>query len=80
MLDRMGRDYDEVRKLLAYNIRARRTAMGLSQETLAFNAELDRTYISQIERAVGNPSLLVICKVASVLSVDVRELFNSSSD
>lgn len=80
MLVQMGRDYDQVRKQLAYNIRLRRRDMGLSQEALAFNAELDRTYISQVERSVGNPSLLVICKVACALGVDVQELFNAVPD
>jgi transcriptional regulator with XRE-family HTH domain len=76
----MGRDYDQIRKLLAYNIRAKRSEKGLSQEALAFGAELDRTYISQVERCVGNPSLLVLCKLAAVLDVDIQELFEAASD
>jgi len=80
MLSLMGRDYDQVRKQLATNIRALRGQRGLSQEALAFGAELDRTYISQVERCVGNPSLLVLCKVAAVLGVDIRELFDAAPD
>jgi len=76
----MGRDYDQIRKQLAHNIRIRRAAKGLSQEALAFEADLDRTYISQVERCVGNPSLLVLCKLASVLGVDIQELFDTTSD
>jgi transcriptional regulator with XRE-family HTH domain len=49
--------------------------MNLSQEELAFRAELDRTYISQIERGVGNPSLLVLLKISSVLKVEIVDLF-----
>ncbi|WP_070269799.1 helix-turn-helix domain-containing protein [Duganella sp. HH101] len=71
----MRRDYDQIRKQLAYNIRVLRGQKGLSQEALAFGAELDRTYISQVERCVGNPSLLVLCKIAAVLNVDINELF-----
>ena len=74
----MGRDYDQIRKQLAYNIRVRRSQLKLSQEALAFNAELDRTYISQVERCVGNPSLLVLSKVAAALGVDIQELFDGS--
>ena len=74
----MGRDYDQIRKQLAYNIRVRRSQLKLSQEALAFNAELDRTYISQVERGVGNPSLLVLSKVAAALGVDIQELFDGS--
>ncbi|MDP3670348.1 MAG: helix-turn-helix transcriptional regulator [Telluria sp.] len=72
----MGRDYDQIRKQLAYNIRARRGQKGLSQEALALSADIDRTYISQIERGVGNPSLLVLCKLAAILEADVGELMS----
>lgn len=70
----MGRDYEQIREQLASNIRALRSRKGLSQEALALSADLDRTYISQIERRVGNPSLLVLCKLAAILEVDVVEL------
>ena len=50
--------------------------MGLSQEELAFRAELDRTYISQIERGVSNPSLLVMLKIATALKVEMVDLFD----
>lgn len=72
----MGRDYDQVRKQIAQNVKALRSQKGLSQEALALNADLDRTYISQIERGVSNPSLLVLCKLATILDADVAELIN----
>lgn len=78
MLSPMGRDYDQLRKQLAYNIRELRAKQGLSQEALALSADVDRTYVSQVERCVGNPSLLVLCKVATVLGVDIQELFEVS--
>lgn len=70
----MGRTFDQVRQCLAHNIRTLRSQHGLSQEALALNAEVDRTYVSQIERAVGNPSLLVLCKLAAILEVDTLDL------
>lgn len=45
-----------------------------SQEALALSADVDRTYVSQIERAVGNPSLLVLCKLGAILETDVLDL------
>lgn len=78
MLSCMGRDYDQIRKQLAYNIRVLRGQKGLSQEALALSAELDRTYISQIERAVGNPSLLVLCKLAAILETDMCQLVSEA--
>lgn len=56
-------------------IGALRKDAGISQEELAFRASIDRTYISQIERGVGNPSLLVIFKIAQALKVSMNSLF-----
>jgi len=46
----------------------------LSQETLAGYCELDRTYISGLERGRRNPSLTCIFKVANGLNIEVEEL------
>ena len=54
MLVVMGRDYEQVRQDLARNMKDFRGKRGLSQEALALSADVDRTYVSQIERAVGN--------------------------
>ena len=70
----MGRDYEQVRQNLARNMKDFRGKRGLSQEALALSADVDRTYVSQIERAVGNPSLLVLCKLGAILETDVLDL------
>lgn len=67
---------ERVCSLFGENVKACRQEMGLSQEELAFRAELDRTYISQIERGVSNPSLLVMLKIATALKVEMIDLFN----
>jgi transcriptional regulator with XRE-family HTH domain len=76
----MARDYERVRQQLAFNVRRLRAEKELSQEELALNAEVDRTYVSQIERAIGNPSLLVLSKLGHVLGVDVRDLLDAKKD
>lgn len=48
-------------------VREAREALGLSQEDLGFKAELDRTYVSGIERGVRNPTLKSILRVARAL-------------
>jgi transcriptional regulator with XRE-family HTH domain len=58
------------------NVRRRREAAGLSQEALAEKAELDRTYISGIERGVRNPTLLSAARVASALKTTLSQLVN----
>ncbi len=62
------------RRRLSKNVRLLRLKTGLSQERLALEAGVDRTYVSQIERNTGNPSLLVLSKLATVLKVDIGEL------
>jgi transcriptional regulator with XRE-family HTH domain len=58
-----------------WTIRALRKRRGMSQEALAAKCELDRTYISGIERGTRNPSLTNILKIADSLSVSASELF-----
>ena len=76
----MGRDYEKVRQNLAHNIKTLRMKRSLSQEALALSADVDRTYVSQIERAVSNPSLLVLCKLGAVLGTDLSSLLENPDD
>ena len=56
-------------------MRRRREKLGVSQEHLAHDAGIHRTYIGDIERGVRNPSLVNICRVAKALQVKPSELF-----
>lgn len=56
-------------------MKALREAKGWSQEELADQAGLHRTYISAVERAVRNPTLTVIERIARALKVPIAELF-----
>lgn len=67
----------QTQQKLAANIKALRLEFGLSQEALAHDAEIDRTYISQLERALVNPSLGVLVRVAGALDVTVIDLLKS---
>lgn len=58
-----------LREIFAANLKARRKALGLSQEELAHRAALDRTYISALERQLYSVSLDVIETLAEVLGV-----------
>ncbi len=58
-----------LRGTLAYNVRLLRFKNGISQEELAFRCELDRTYISAVERCVWNVALSNIEKIAGALEV-----------
>lgn len=64
----------EIREVFARNLRALRQAKGLSQEELAHQAGLDRTYISSLERSVYNASIDVVERLANVLGVEAADL------
>lgn len=60
-----------------FRIKQLRLAKGISQEELGALANLDRTYISGIERGKRNVSLKNIVLIADALQVSVAELFNT---
>jgi len=76
----MEKQFDQLRQTLGQNVRRLRVERGLSQEQLAFESEIDRTYVSQIERAVINPSLFVLFRASTVLGVSVGDLLVTGPD
>lgn len=68
----------EIREIFASNLRQYRQARGLSQEELAHRAELDRTYISALERCVYAASIDVVGKLAAVLEIEPADLLAAS--
>lgn len=66
----------DVRHRLAANMKRLRKERGWSQETLADEASLDRTYISGIERVVRNPTVTVIDRVSVALECTLGELLD----
>ena len=71
---------DSLRGHLAYNIRHFRLERKLSQEELAFRCELDRTYISAVERCIWNVALSNIEKIALALDVEPWRLLKPPKD
>ena len=66
----------DVRQRLAVNMKRLRKERGWSQEALADEADLDRTYISGIERVVKNPTITVVERVASALGCPLGKLLD----
>lgn len=62
------------REIFGSNVREARTARGLTQERLAFDAEIDLTYLGGIERGRRNPSLLVMGRIAKALGAKLVDL------
>lgn len=61
-------------QLLGRNVRAARLARGLSQEQLAFEAEMKRSYLSDLERGTRNPSVRALGRLAKALDVEPADL------
>jgi transcriptional regulator with XRE-family HTH domain len=64
----------DVQQRLAKNVRAYRRKLDLSQEKFALESQIDRTYVSGVERAARNPSIKLVEKFAKGLGVDVADL------
>jgi transcriptional regulator with XRE-family HTH domain len=63
------------RSLVARNVRRIRIAKGISQERLAFDSGIDRSYLGGIEREVENPTVDLLDRLAVTLKVPLAELF-----
>ena len=61
---------------LGKRVKQCRHAIDKSQETLAFEAHVDRTYISAIERGIANPSIETLANICHALGLTLAELFD----
>ena len=64
----------DVRRRVGLNVKTYRNERGLSQEALAFECGLHRTYVSGVERGVRNPTVVAIEKIADALNIDPGRL------
>ncbi len=64
----------DIRRQVGANVRKLRERRGWSQEVLAFESGLHRTYISGVERGVRNPTILVLQEIATALGVAPAKL------
>lgn len=64
----------DLREVFAANLRRLRHARGLSQDNLAYEADISRSYLSQLEKGAFYASLKIVGKLAIVLDVDPAEL------
>jgi transcriptional regulator with XRE-family HTH domain len=64
----------DLREVFATNLRRLRHAKGLSQDDLAYEAEVSRSYLSQLEKGAFYASLKIVDKLAKVLDVEPAEL------
>lgn len=63
------------RVLVGLNLRRLRVARGVSQERLAYDSGVDRSYVGGMERGNENPTVDVLERLANTLAVSLAELF-----
>jgi transcriptional regulator with XRE-family HTH domain len=64
----------DIKKKVGANIKKIRLDRKISQENLAYSAEIDRTYLPSIEKGERNISITVLEKIAKALEVNIIEL------
>jgi transcriptional regulator with XRE-family HTH domain len=72
-------DKNQPLKKFGGNVRRQRDSLKLSQEQLADQTEIHRTFISGIERGVRNPGLLNVLRIAKALKTDASKLLEGIS-
>jgi transcriptional regulator with XRE-family HTH domain len=70
----------DIRKQVGQNVRRLRLAKKLAQERVALEADIDRTYMSGIERGISNPSVVLLSRLAKVLKVTIGDLVAPVTD
>ena len=70
---------DDWRAIVGKNVRRFRQSADMTQEQLAFAAEIGLTYVGGIERGKRNPSVLVLVRIATALGTEPAELLKAAS-
>jgi transcriptional regulator with XRE-family HTH domain len=70
----------DLREVFATNLRRLRHEKGLSQDDLAYEAEISRSYLAQLERGAYHASLKIIGRLAEALGVEPAEFLRSNRE
>ncbi len=68
----------EIKQKVGERVRELRKQLSLSQEALAYKAEVDRTYMTDVENGRRNVSLEILDKIIGALEVSITEFFSST--
>jgi transcriptional regulator with XRE-family HTH domain len=68
----------DIKEVIGNNIKLHRIAINLSQEQLANDADIDRTYLQSIEKGKRNVSINVLIRLSSALNVQLIKLLEDS--
>ena len=68
----------DLREVFATNLRRWRNARGLSQDDLAYDAGISRSYLSQLEKGAYYASLKIVGQLAQALDIEPAELVRAT--
>ncbi|MBU0696143.1 MAG: helix-turn-helix transcriptional regulator [Bacteroidetes bacterium] len=66
----------DIREKIGLRIKELRKGLSLTQEVLAFKANLDKTYVNEVENGKRNISVINLEKIVLALEISVKEFFN----
>lgn len=66
----------DIRKKVGSRIKELRQDLKLTQEALAFKAEIDKTYVNEVENGKRNISIVNLEKIIYALNVDIKRFFD----
>ncbi len=69
----------DIRKRIGLRIKEYRTNLKLTQEALAFKAEVDKTYLNEVENGKRNVSVINLEKIIFALEITIRDFFNNEA-
>jgi transcriptional regulator with XRE-family HTH domain len=67
----------DIKLKIGHRIKELRKELELSQESLAYKAEVDRTYVTDVENGRRNVSVEILERLIKALGVSIAEFFNS---
>ncbi|MGK6353418.1 helix-turn-helix domain-containing protein [Parapedobacter sp. DT-150] len=69
----------DIRVRIGYRIKELRKEAGLTQEKLAFESTVDKTYVNEVENGKRNISIVNLEKIIKALGVSIKDFFNTST-
>lgn len=70
------KNYEDVIKLIAQNIKKIRISKGLSVQEVAYRCDIERSNLSRLEAGKTNMTIKTICLICSALNVEITEVIN----
>lgn len=65
---------NELLKHIGTKIKAYRKEKNLSQEELAWRVNMDRSYLSELENGLKNPTVIMLTNIAQAMELDLKDL------